>query len=293
MKKVSIIILIAIIGINLSLAEKTAEYIFVDKDGNDVNIYTLLKAAANNDVIFFGEKHGNSIAHRYEFELLKFLYKTDKSIAIGMEMFEVDVQAQLDKYLAGEVSSEFFLSNSRPWDNYETDYSPIIEFARENGLHVIAANIPRRLASMVAKGGIESWESLPDEDKAFLPREYKFLDDDYKEYFFATMQDNPMMGRMRTKIGMDNLYYAQCVKDEKMAESIADFFKENPDHKMIVYCGAFHSDYRLGIIQKLLLRSPKLKIMTISTVQVPEDDPLDSPKLKPDYEKADFILFTR
>ncbi len=293
MKKVSIIVLAAIIGISLSWAEKSPEYTFVDKDGNKVNIYTLLKTAANNDVIFFGEKHGNSIAHRYEFELLKFLYKADKNIAIGMEMFEVDVQARVDKYLAGEVSSQFFLANSRPWDNYETDYRPIIEFARENRLYVIAANIPRRLASMVAKGGIESWESLPDEDKAFLPREYKFLDDDYKEYFLATMQNNPMMGRMGNKGGMDNLYYAQCVKDEKMAESIADFLTQNPDHKMIVYCGAFHSDYRLGIVQKLLMRSPELDIMTISTVQVPGDIPLDSPELKPDYDKADFILFTR
>jgi uncharacterized iron-regulated protein len=41
------------------------------------------------------------------------------------------------------------LQDSRPWANYVRDYRPLVEYAKAQGLDVIAANAPRRYVSMV------------------------------------------------------------------------------------------------------------------------------------------------
>ena len=61
-----------------------------------------------------------------------------------MEMFERDAQIVLDEYLNDLITEKKFLDDSRPWENYKTDYRPLVEFARVNKLNVIAANAPRR-----------------------------------------------------------------------------------------------------------------------------------------------------
>ncbi|MCD6594336.1 ChaN family lipoprotein [bacterium] len=267
-------------------------FIILDSNGEQVSISQIADAAESADVIFFGEKHDSKIAHTLENELLHILGENYKELAIAMEMFEADNQDELDEYFAGEIDEKQFEQKVRLWDNYRTDYRPSIEFAREKEIPVIAANIPRRYASMVAKNGIVSWDNILSDEKKYLPRKYKFLDNDYKRKFIATMKDNPMMKSMG-KDKIENIYDAQCVKDEKMAESIADFLKNHNGYKIISFNGSFHSDYKLGIVQKLLMRMPNLRIINISTVVVPYDIELKAENLKDELDIADFIIFVR
>lgn len=56
------------------------------------------------------------------------------------------------------------------WNNYQTDYRPLVDFARDNNLRFIANNIPRRYASMVNKMGIDMLQKLsPDRENYFDP----------------------------------------------------------------------------------------------------------------------------
>ncbi|RKZ34661.1 iron-regulated protein [bacterium] len=286
-----IMIFTSFIGILIS-AEELPPYIILDKDGNKVGMENIIDIAEDGEVIFFGEKHNSSVSHYLEMEILKSLTEKVDSLAVAMEMFEADNQTALNKYLTGKIDEQEFKNSVRLWENYDTDYRPLIEFSRENNIPVIAANIPRRLASMVSRGGIESWDTLSENEKKFIPQKYKFLEDKYKELFLATMDNNPMMKQMG-KVNINNLYYAQCVKDEKMAESVAEFLSEHPKYKIICYNGSFHSDYGLGIPQKLLFRMPNLQIITISTVIVPEDLELDAKNFVQELDRADFIIFSR
>jgi uncharacterized iron-regulated protein len=45
------------------------------------------------------------------------------------------------------------------WSNYQTDYRPLVDFAKEN-LRFIATNIPRRYASMINKMGIKALKRI-------------------------------------------------------------------------------------------------------------------------------------
>lgn len=64
-------------------------------------------------------------------------------LALSMEMFEADNQSKLNNFLADTLSEENFLAASRPWPNYGTDYAPLVNFAKEKKMPVIAANVPR------------------------------------------------------------------------------------------------------------------------------------------------------
>ena len=92
------------------------------------------------------------IPHRLELSLVEGLVRRRVPIVIAMEMFERDVQPVLDQYLAGTITEEQFLKDSRPWPRYATDYRPIVEFARAHHLPVIASNVPRHIATDVSYG---------------------------------------------------------------------------------------------------------------------------------------------
>jgi uncharacterized iron-regulated protein len=54
-------------------------------------------------------------------------------LSLGMEMFESDVQGVIDEYLAGHIRERDFHTDARCWNNYATDYRPMLEFARSEG----------------------------------------------------------------------------------------------------------------------------------------------------------------
>ena len=69
-------------------------------------------------------------------------------------MFERDVQEPLDHFLMGHMTEEEFLKASRPWPRYATDYKPLVDFAGSKEWPVVAANVPRPMASEVSKAGL-------------------------------------------------------------------------------------------------------------------------------------------
>ena len=82
-------------------------------------------------------------------------------------MFESDVQFVLDEYMKGLISEEHFLESARSWKNYESDYRELIEFSKERGMPVIAANAPRRYVNMVHRLGKGALLSLSEEGSSF------------------------------------------------------------------------------------------------------------------------------
>ncbi len=193
----------------------------------------MIEALQEVDIVFIGEKHDDSFAHEWELFIWESLASGDRALAL--EMFETDVQPVLDAYLAGEISEEEFLAESRPWGNYQSDYAPMVEFAKENGCRVIAANVPRSFAAMVARGGFSAVLDEPGFEDISIDSSNAL----YKEMFLATMEaiGDQMHGM---PVAPENLYRAQLLKDAVMARSI---FNE----KVVFVCGSFHSDFHSGI----------------------------------------------
>lgn len=213
--------------------------------GKDLNAAQLAQRLQKYDIVFFGEFHDQGEIHQSEIDLLQAMHKLKSAeLALSMEMFEADNQDKLDKFLAGALSEEDFLATARPWPNYRTDYAPLVNFAKEKKMPVIAANVPRFLAAHVAKNNA-STEGIAEQYLQWLPKHTYAPEGAYKDKFYAQMNSSEAPMKM-PPARLAAVYAAQCLKDDKMAESIAAFADAHQNMQILHINGCFHSDAHLG-----------------------------------------------
>lgn len=249
-------------------AEKAPAVVWIDgATQKAVSTAEMLDGLKEYQVIFFGEFHDSQPIHDAELDVLKGLHDLhgDK-LVLSMEMFERDVQSTMNDYLAGTLSEELFLSQSRPWPQYMTAYKPMVEFAKEKGIPVLTGNIPRRMAAAYAKA--RSLGGVAAADKRYLPKVHAAGSDAYRTKFAATMAGmNDMPGGMKVPEAMiQPIFMAQCLKDDAMAESIAEYLDVHGDAIVYHVVGNFHSEGHLGAVEKLHGLRPDLKIAVINAV---------------------------
>ncbi len=248
-----------------------------------ISIDKIVADMADADVLFFGEEHNDSAGHYLENKIFRALHaQYGDLLALSMEMFETDNQLVLDEYLAGKMDENRFSKDGGLWSNYR-DYRPMVEFAKQNKLHVIAANPPRRYVTLVGRRGMRTLDSLNKEAKAFLPPlPYDTLTGRYREKFMDIMKGSPGGGNPR-------VYYSQSLWDAGMSYSIYRFQKKNRDKKIFHCVGKFHCDEKLGTAAQLQLRNKKLRILNISCFP-------DKSFPNPDWEKlshlGDYVILT-
>lgn len=258
-----------------TIAQNKPAYQLYQSNGKKVNYVKMLKHLQKSEVVFFGELHNNPIAHWIELELAIDLHKK-QSIQLGAEMIEADNQKALDAYLSGEIDRKEYKEQVRLWPNYETDYAPIIEWAKQNNIAFTATNIPRRFANQVYKEDFEILKKLTEEEKSWiapLPIPFDKELETYQEIL-------TMIGDH----GSPLFVKAQAIKDATMAHFILQ--NKKPDTLFLHYNGAFHSNKYEGIVWYLQEYKKDLKIKTITTVEQK-----DISKLEEKYKyTADFIL---
>lgn len=282
MKCYAILILLAF-SLSASAQDKPAYKVFTGT-GKKSDYKDIIKDAGKAEVIFFGELHDNPVAHWLELEITKDIH-TDKGkdLILAAEMFETDNQLIIDEYFSDIIKEASFEREVRLWKNYQTDYKPLISFAKENGLKFIASNIPRRYASIVASGGFEALQKLSPEALKYiapLPVEY---DPELPCYKDMLSMDGAIGGGMENKVN-ENLPKAQAIKDATMARSIAN--SRSAGQTVIHYNGSYHSDRHMGIIWYLNKYNPGVKVMTITTVLQDDIDKMNDESL----DLADYVI---
>ncbi len=260
-----------------AVAQDKAAYKVFTSDGKPSDYTEMVKALGKADIVFIGETHNCPVAHWLEYEITKDLCKK-KGFAVGAEMFETDNQLLIDEYLSGIIDSDKFEKEAKLWDNYYTDYYPLLSFAREKGIRFIATNVPRRYASFVKDKGLEALEGLSEEAKALMaPLPIAFDESSENAEMFGFMQ---MMGG--SSASKSHFAEAQALKDATMAWSIA----QNFERKFVHYNGNYHSDNRGGIIPYLEKYLPGKSISTVCCIRQDEIKKLDEENL----HRADFII---
>ncbi len=288
------LLIIALMLLGLCTANGQDFKIVESESGKPYDLDILTAELLNYDVVFFGELHDDSLLHYLEAEMFSRLVSQSKSVVLSMEMFERDNQIVLSNYISNKIDYPEFSQSARLWPNHETDYEPLLQIAKEYNRDVIAANVPRRFASILAREGEDALSKVDEKDKKYFAEKLVVLDDRYKTEFYETMSSMSKQG-MPNKSGHDmilNIYKAQCLKDDTMAESINNYLSKNPERKVLHINGDFHSRYYLGTAQKLALLNSNLKIAVIAPVTFSPGDELDwSPEFT---EAGDYlILFHR
>lgn len=266
-------------------AQELQAFQFMDGEGKTRKWKHVLKAAREADVIFLGEIHNNPISHWVALELAEALAAKGSPLVLGMEMFERDQQAVIDAYFANQLEQETFEDSLKLWPNYETDYRPLVELVRQRGFPLVATNVPRTYAKRTFMTGIQSLEQLPEEEKALMAPLPININYDLPSY--VEMQNMlASHGAEPDSASAAQFVQAQAIKDATMAHSIAENLPGKG--KFLHINGVFHTKHREGIVLYLQRLRPSLKILVISTLEMPEA-PLD--ELPEEHEGlGDFIL---
>ena len=298
-------------------APPSPHYRAFDSKGQPVTLRAVVDALEGADVLFVGETHDNAVAHALEAELLRAAFERygaaspkRRDVALSLEMFERDVQTVLDEYLAGLISERHFLLSSRPWRNYETDYRPLVEYARAQRLPVIAANAPARYVSRVSSQGPASLGALSkDAVREWLPPlPFPPASEAYAAKFNRFMSGGaaaptptpatPRAGAAPAQAhapaqasphGSLHLLAAQTLRDASMAYRIAEFLKRGRDPLVVHVNGTFHSEERLGVPEQLARYRPGARAVVVTIVPDEGFPAFDAARLG---RLGDFVIIT-
>lgn len=270
------------------------ERVYDTRRGAFTDFESMLADLARADVVLVGEQHGDPNTHRLEAAILQGLHRRSVPVVVSLEMFERDTQVPLDAYLAGTLGEDEFLKTSRPWPRYASDYRPLVEMARDRKWPVIATNVPRRIASAVARTGKTAIDALVDGDRALTARDIECPHDAYYDRFAAQMSSHPVPGQDKAAAEdtTERYYWSQCVKDETMAEAIAAGFERQAGRTgtIVHYNGAFHSDFGFGTAERVRRRLPGRRVVVVSMLPVADLDALTPGG--DDLRRADYLVYT-
>lgn len=281
--KISFLILFLLLSDLVFSQVKTENYKIYDTRLKKLcTIDEMLSSVAQSDVLYFGEEHNDPTGHQLESEIYKMLHlKNGTKQVLSMEMFENDVQQVLNEYLNNQIREKNFIKEARAWNNY-SDYKPMIEYAREQKLPVIAANTPNRYVNLVTRKGLSELNNLDKASRKWLPPlPVDTATGRYYDNFMKAMGGHSIPGMQ--------IYQSQNLWDTGMAYSIFTYLKKNKGSNVFHVLGRFHSDERLGTLARLKKLKPGLSIANISCFS-------DTSFNKPDWDKfsqlGDYIIIT-
>jgi uncharacterized iron-regulated protein len=238
------------------------------------------EAAAQADVIIFGEEHDDKAGHTWKREALQRL-AAKYPVSLSLEMLERDQQVSVDEYLRGEISEQAYLNSDRFWPNYAEHYHPLLKFAKEKKLPVVAANVPKRYANLVAQSGLPALYRV---HSPYLPPLYlvaAFRQKHYEERVAAALAVHGMSGN--SQMERQKFVDAQYLWDASMSDAVAQAFYVH-GRKVVHVNGRFHSEFDSGVTHRL--RTLGLRVLTVS-IYPAENVPEPS-----DWPRADFLVLT-
>jgi len=243
-----------------------------------------LKELAKANVVYLGETHDRLQDRKAQLKIIRELQKRNYQIAIAMEMFQIPYQGAIDDYLAGKLSERELIERTEynqrwgyPWESY----APILRFAKEKQLSVLALNTPSEITRQVAREGLDS---LTPQQRKIIPPTSEIRTDNaaYRQMLAKTFEQHQHFSHGNSS-GFDRFFLAQVLWDETMAAEVAKFVKANPKHQVVVIAGQGHIIYGYGIPSRVARRMHQQFSQISVLLSHPEDTGSDSDRPIADY----------
>jgi len=241
------------------------------------------------NVVYLGETHDRPEDHLAQLEIIQSLHRLNSKIAIALEMFQRPYQSALDDYLAGNIAETELIERSeykRRWGFPWEYYAPILRFAKENKLPLLALNTPSEVTRQVSRAGLSS---LTPEQRQHIPP-FSEIRTDSAEYRQMALESFQMHQRAGYGSAADSerFFQAQVLWDETMADKIAQFVAANPDYQVVVLAGQAHILCGYGIPSRVARRMNSANFLQRLILLNP------SPELscRTDKPVADFLWFS-
>jgi len=195
--------------------------------------------------LFIGEIHDRLEHHQNQLLLIQNLYARYPYIAIGVEYFQQPFQAHVNDYLAGYIDEREMLIRTEYFKRWKVDYrmfQPILRFAREKHIPVLALNVPGEVHTKVFRGGLSS---LNAQERALIPDDIQPASKDYRQRLKAIFDTHP------EGESFELFLEGQLLWDETMADVAANYLKKHPQTLLVVLAGLGHMMYGDGIPKNL------------------------------------------
>jgi uncharacterized iron-regulated protein len=232
-----------------------------------------VKAVAQAQVVAIGEEHYHPDIQAFELRLLQALVQhRPQRVALAMEFLERDMQSAVDAYLSGNSDAATLQTQIKATPAFIEYYFPLIQYARQAGVPLLALNVPRSLARRVTQEGLQTVaESLLPPERTYLAATFLPITPQYRTYFLqAVAAAHPLSEEQR-----DRFVEAAHLKDDTMAESLAALLERAADMTVLAIAGRFHFDYGLAIPALLQQRRPRVTMQRVTTITVAADDNID------------------
>jgi uncharacterized iron-regulated protein len=228
--------------------------------GRVLPLSELITHLEQHDIIYLGEEHHNPYHIQAALKVLDQLVTDGIEPTIGMEMFGWDGQPALDGYVATTqaVTNEFLeqVRWKQNWGGAFEDYAPLVTFARDRRLSVLAMNPPKPLIRRVVKLGLDQARQEPEWAPWGILQENIVDDPAYRD----RIVDQLRRCHGGTEEHFRTMYEASMVRDEGMARTLVirqeQFRRENGgSRRMIVsYTGGGHVQYNLPVPKRVARR---------------------------------------
>ena len=250
--------------------------------GDEANVANaeVLSAIASSQVIYLAETHDSRADHIAQLDIIKALEKTNE-LAIGLEMFQRPFQSVLDDYLAGTMTEADLIEQSEYETRWGFDwefYAPILRYAKDNQIPVVALNAPTEATRQVAREGLESLEG----DLLKYVPPLAEIDTTNEAYRASLAQVFGAHGH-GSSLTFDNFFAAQVLWDETMADSIVRQLENEPERQVVVLAGEGHVAFDYGIPSRVQRRLPDVAQASVRL------SPIDQP-VTPEF--TDFVWIT-
>jgi uncharacterized iron-regulated protein len=243
------------LGLPRDIVEQSALPIYGLEAGVVLTESELWDRLAESPAVCFGEFHDVPAHHYAETRALDALAARAKHdcrpFAVGFEMFQRPYQAPLSAFVAGELGEEEFLAQTEYVTRWGYDfalYRPLLERARDRHLPALALNMQREITRKIGRTGLVS---LTEEELALLP-ELVLDDEEHRTYIFGLFGVLPEHAE---EFGLENVYVAQTVWDETMADTSARWLSTaGPEALLLDFAGGAHC-HRSAIPRRITRRT--------------------------------------
>lgn len=236
------------------------------------------------DVVYLGETHDRDRDRKIQLKIIQELQKRNPQVAIAMEMFQIPYQDAIDSYLAGKLTEKELLEQTeyeQRWGYSWESYAPILRFAKDKQLPVLAANTPSEITRQVAKEGLDS---LTPQQRKIIPPASEIRTDNaaYRQMLAKTFEQHQHSNRGNSS-GFDRFFLAQVLWDETMAAEVAKFVKANSKHQVVVIAGQGHIIYGYGIPSRVARRMDRQFSQISVLLSLPKNTATNSSQPIADY----------
>nr|CAA6829242.1 MAG: Unknown protein [uncultured Thiotrichaceae bacterium] len=227
----------------------------------------LMEQLKDKRVVFVGEKHDRYDHHLNQLAILRAMHQQNPNIAVGVEWFQQSFQSVVDQYLAGKISETELLLQTEYYQRWRYDYRmlrPIMEFAKEHQLSVIALNAQAEIASAVSQEGLTG---LSEKQRKQIPDTIHPPPEKYKTYLDEVFKEH-----MGGHGDAEHFIQVQRIWDETMAMNTVKYLTAHPEHHMVVFAGSGHLG-RGAIPNDVARTIPADQLSTVHSVKAEAIEP--------------------